>query len=151
MKMHKGDQCILIYPCLCFSGTTWMQEILPPLLNGGDLTSVQTIPNWDRVPWLEETRAPLLLDKLPSPRAIVSHMPCHLMPSSFFNSKAKVQKKAGRLNQSDSIEPGLFCFLMIVISMNSQCFTSDILLGGQLHNRDIFFLSSSGNLRRSES
>lgn len=88
--MHEGDQCLLINPCLFFSGTTWMQEILPPLLNGGDLTSVQTIPNWERVPWLEENRAPLVLDKFPSPRAIVSHMPCHLMPPSFFNSKAKV-------------------------------------------------------------
>uniref|UniRef100_A0A8C1XGR0 Sulfotransferase n=1 Tax=Cyprinus carpio TaxID=7962 RepID=A0A8C1XGR0_CYPCA len=72
------------------SGTTWMQEILPPLLNGGDLTSVETIPNWDRAPWLEETRASVVLDKLPSPRAIVSHMQYNLMPSSFFKSKAKV-------------------------------------------------------------
>jgi len=86
----QDDQCILINPCLLFAGTTWMQEILPPLLNGGDLTSVQTIPNWERVPWLEENRAPLVLDKFPSPRAIVSHMPYHLMPSTFFNSKAKV-------------------------------------------------------------
>ncbi|KAK1806714.1 hypothetical protein P4O66_005214 [Electrophorus voltai] len=73
-----------------FSGTTWMQEIIPLLLNGGDLTPVQTIPNWDRVPWLEETRAAVVMDKLSSPRAIVSHMPYHLMPSTFFSSKAKV-------------------------------------------------------------
>ncbi|KAK2902635.1 hypothetical protein Q8A67_007348 [Cirrhinus molitorella] len=72
------------------SGTTWMQEILPPLLNGGDLTAVETVPNWDRVPWLEEIRSGLVLDKLPSPRAIVSHIQYHLMPSSFFKSKAKV-------------------------------------------------------------
>ncbi|KAL0171412.1 hypothetical protein M9458_031723, partial [Cirrhinus mrigala] len=87
--MHEDTQRILIDLCLCFSGTTWMQEILPPLLNGGDLTSVETIPNWDRAPWLEETRAALVLDKLPSPRAIVSHMHYHLMPPSFFKSKAK--------------------------------------------------------------
>lgn len=68
-----------------------MQEILPPLLRGGDLTAVQTIPNWDRVPWMEETRASLVMDKLPSPRAMVSHMPYQLMPSTFFTSKAKVQ------------------------------------------------------------
>ncbi|XP_035382391.1 sulfotransferase 2B1-like [Electrophorus electricus] len=72
------------------SGTTWMQEIIPLVLNGGDLTPVQTIPNWDRVPWLEETRAAVVMDKLSSPRAIVSHMPYHLMPSTFFSSKAKV-------------------------------------------------------------
>uniref|UniRef100_A0A8C1LYI8 Sulfotransferase n=2 Tax=Cyprinus carpio TaxID=7962 RepID=A0A8C1LYI8_CYPCA len=84
----KDDDVIAVtYPK---SGTTWVQEILPPLLNGGDLTSVETIPNWDRVPWLEETRASVVLDKLHSPRALVSHMPYNLMPSSFFKSKAKV-------------------------------------------------------------
>ncbi|XP_076136867.1 sulfotransferase 2B1-like isoform X2 [Alosa pseudoharengus] len=67
-----------------------MQEILPLILNGGDLTPVHTIPNWDRVPWLEETRAALVLDNKPSPRAMVSHMPYHLMPPTFFSSKAKV-------------------------------------------------------------
>uniref|UniRef100_A0A4W4EX94 Sulfotransferase n=1 Tax=Electrophorus electricus TaxID=8005 RepID=A0A4W4EX94_ELEEL len=61
--------------------------IIPLVLNGGDLTPVQTIPNWDRVPWLEETRAAVVMDKLSSPRAIVSHMPYHLMPSTFFSSK----------------------------------------------------------------
>ncbi|XP_055067122.2 sulfotransferase family 2, cytosolic sulfotransferase 3 isoform X1 [Misgurnus anguillicaudatus] len=84
----KDDDVIAVtYPK---SGTTWMQEILPPLLHGGDLTTVQTIPNWDRVPWMEETRASLVMDKLHSPRAMVSHMPYHLMPPTFFTSKAKV-------------------------------------------------------------
>lgn len=72
-----------------------MQEIVPLVLNGGDLTPVQTIPNWDRVPWLEETRAALVLNRLPSPRAMVSHMPYHLMPPSFFPSKAKVGPDPG--------------------------------------------------------
>ncbi|KAK1806717.1 hypothetical protein P4O66_005215 [Electrophorus voltai] len=85
--VQDDDVFIVSYPK---SGTTWMQEIIPLLLNGGDLTPVQTIPNWDRVPWLEETRAAVVMDKLSSPRAIVSHMPYHLMPSTFFSSKAKV-------------------------------------------------------------
>ena len=72
------------------SGTTWMQEILPLILNGGDFTPVKTIPNWDRVPWLEETRAALVMDKMTLPRRMVSHMPYELMPPSFFSSKAKV-------------------------------------------------------------
>ncbi|KAM3873439.1 sulfotransferase 2B1-like [Diretmus argenteus] len=72
------------------SGTTWMQEILPLVLNGGDLTPVQTIPNWDRVPWLEETRLEVVVDRLPTPRAMVTHLPYHLMPTSFYSSKAKV-------------------------------------------------------------
>ncbi|XP_048859774.1 sulfotransferase 2B1-like isoform X2 [Brienomyrus brachyistius] len=67
-----------------------MQEILPLLLNGGDLTPVKTIPNWDRVPWLEETRAALVLKNQTLPRTMVSHLPYNLMPRTFFTSKAKV-------------------------------------------------------------
>ncbi|XP_041648832.1 sulfotransferase 2B1-like [Cheilinus undulatus] len=84
----KDDDVVaVLYPK---SGTVWMQEILPLLLNGGDLTPIQTIPNWDRVPWLEEKRLELVIDKLASPRALVSHFPYHLMPPSFHSSKAKV-------------------------------------------------------------
>ncbi|XP_077432844.1 sulfotransferase family 2, cytosolic sulfotransferase 3 isoform X2 [Vanacampus margaritifer] len=72
------------------SGTIWMQEILPLVLNGGDLTPIQTIPNWDRVPWLEEKRLKVVVDQLASPRALVTHFPYQLMPQSFFSSKAKV-------------------------------------------------------------
>lgn len=67
-----------------------MQEILPLVLNGGDLTPVQTIPNWDRVPWLEEKRLALVVDKMESPRGLVTHFPYYLMPPSFHTSKAKV-------------------------------------------------------------
>lgn len=81
------DVLVISYPK---SGTVWMQEIIPPLLNGGDLTPVESIPNWDRVPWLEEKRLALMADKLSPPRAMVSHMPYHLMPASFHSSKAKV-------------------------------------------------------------
>ncbi|XP_076136866.1 sulfotransferase 2B1-like isoform X1 [Alosa pseudoharengus] len=86
-NVRDDDVIAITYPK---SGTIWMQEILPLILNGGDLTPVHTIPNWDRVPWLEETRAALVLDNKPSPRAMVSHMPYHLMPPTFFSSKAKV-------------------------------------------------------------
>ncbi|XP_066533511.1 sulfotransferase family 2, cytosolic sulfotransferase 3 isoform X2 [Hoplias malabaricus] len=83
------DQDII---CVSFpkSGTTWMQEMIPLLLNGGDLTPVESVPNWDRVPWLEETRIAHVVDKLSSPRAMVTHMPLNLMPPAFFSSKAKV-------------------------------------------------------------
>ncbi|KAK3515254.1 hypothetical protein QTP70_013018 [Hemibagrus guttatus] len=84
-----APMAVVINPGLNRSGTTWMQEILPLLLNGGDFTPVLTIPNWDRVPWLEESHAAEIADKLNAPRAFVSHMPYHLMPSSFFSSKAK--------------------------------------------------------------
>lgn len=67
-----------------------MQEILPLVLSGGDLTSIQTVPNWDRVPWLEETRLAVVVDQLKPPRALVSHFPYNLMPPTFHSSKAKV-------------------------------------------------------------
>ncbi|XP_072317319.1 sulfotransferase family 2, cytosolic sulfotransferase 3 isoform X2 [Eucyclogobius newberryi] len=72
------------------SGTVWMQEILPLILNDGDLTPIQTIPNWDRTPWLEETRLSLVVDQLKPPRGLVTHFHYDLMPASFHQSKAKV-------------------------------------------------------------
>ncbi|KAM9309359.1 sulfotransferase family 2, cytosolic sulfotransferase 3 isoform 1-T1 [Pholidichthys leucotaenia] len=87
LKFKDDDVVAAVYPK---SGTIWMQEILPLVLNGGDLTPIHTIPNWDRVPWLEEKRLQLVVDKLPSPRAFVTHFPYNLMPPSFHTSKAKV-------------------------------------------------------------
>uniref|UniRef100_A0A3Q3WLZ3 Sulfotransferase n=1 Tax=Mola mola TaxID=94237 RepID=A0A3Q3WLZ3_MOLML len=43
------------------SGTIWMQEILPLLLNGEDLTPTQSIPNWKGADWLEEKRKAIYL------------------------------------------------------------------------------------------
>ncbi|XP_041799127.1 sulfotransferase family 2, cytosolic sulfotransferase 3 isoform X2 [Chelmon rostratus] len=86
-SVEDTDVFAVTYPK---SGTIWMQEILPLVLNGGDLTPIQTIPNWDRVPWLEEKRLAVVVDQLPSPRALVTHFPYHLMPPSFHASKAKV-------------------------------------------------------------
>ncbi|XP_044062569.1 sulfotransferase family 2, cytosolic sulfotransferase 3 isoform X3 [Siniperca chuatsi] len=86
-SVEDTDVFVVTYPK---SGTIWMQEILPLVLNGGDLTPIQTIPNWDRVPWLEEKRLAVVVDQLASPRALVTHFPYHLMPPSFHTSKAKV-------------------------------------------------------------
>lgn len=80
--------CKLLFLCL---GTTWMQEIVPLILSGGDPASVETLPNWDRVPWLEEQRACILnLDQRPSPRVFASHFQYNMMPASFFEVKPKV-------------------------------------------------------------
>uniref|UniRef100_A0A1A7Z1V5 Sulfotransferase n=1 Tax=Iconisemion striatum TaxID=60296 RepID=A0A1A7Z1V5_9TELE len=86
-KFKDDDVVALTYPK---SGTIWMQEILPLVLNGGDLTPINTIPNWDRVPWLEEKRLAEIVDQLKSPRSLVTHFPFNLMPPSFHTSKAKV-------------------------------------------------------------
>ena len=68
-----------------------MQEITPLIQSGGDLTSVLTQPNWDRVPWLEEHRAQVLnLEQRPSPRLFATHFHYDMMPQSFFKDKPKV-------------------------------------------------------------
>ncbi|KAI5611995.1 sulfotransferase family 2, cytosolic sulfotransferase 3 [Silurus asotus] len=87
IEFQDDDVIVITYPK---SGTTWMQEILPSLLNGGDPTPVLTIPSWIRVPWLEQVCIPEVMHTLSAPRAFVSHMPFNLMPPSFFTSKAKV-------------------------------------------------------------
>ncbi|KAM4715521.1 sulfotransferase 2A1-like isoform 2-T2 [Anableps anableps] len=85
---RPDDVVIVTYPK---SGTTWMQEILPLIISGGDPASVETLPNWDRVPWLEETRASILkLEERPSPRLFTTHFHYNMMPPSFFQVKPKV-------------------------------------------------------------
>lgn len=72
-------------------GTTWMQEIVPLIHSEGDLTPVHTIPNWDRVPWLEEHRAKILnLEQRPSPRVFATHFHYGMMNKSYFKVKPKV-------------------------------------------------------------
>uniref|UniRef100_A0A8C2FNH1 Sulfotransferase n=1 Tax=Cyprinus carpio TaxID=7962 RepID=A0A8C2FNH1_CYPCA len=72
---RPDDILIVTYPK---SGTTWMQEVVPLIVSEGDLTPVLTVPNWDRVPWLEEHRAILLnLEQRPSPR-VFPHTACAL-------------------------------------------------------------------------
>ncbi|KAM4568111.1 sulfotransferase 2B1-like [Fundulus diaphanus] len=85
--VRHTDVFAVTYP---MSGTVWMQEILPLVLNGGDLTPVLTIRNHDRVPWLECKQLAEIVDRLTSPRALVTHLPYSLMPPSFHASKAKV-------------------------------------------------------------
>ncbi|XP_044034963.1 sulfotransferase family 2, cytosolic sulfotransferase 2 [Siniperca chuatsi] len=85
---RPDDIVIVTYPK---SGTTWLQEIVPLIMSGGDPASVETIPNWDRVPWLEENRASVLnLEQRPSPRMFSTHFQYNMMPPSFFERKPKV-------------------------------------------------------------
>ncbi|XP_017339901.1 sulfotransferase 2B1 [Ictalurus punctatus] len=85
---RPDDVLIVTYPK---SGTTWMQEIVPLIHSEGDLTPVHTIPNWDRVPWLEEHRAKILnLEQRPSPRIFATHFHYGMMNESYFQVKPKV-------------------------------------------------------------
>lgn len=72
-------------------GTTWMQEIVPLVVSGGDPASVETLPNWDRVPWLEiHQTSDLGLSDRPSPRMFATHFHYNMMPPSFFEVKPRV-------------------------------------------------------------
>ncbi|KAM9336660.1 sulfotransferase 2B1-like [Symphorus nematophorus] len=86
--LRPDDIIIATFPK---SGTTWMQEIVPLIISAGDPASVETLPTWDRCPWMEETRASVLnLEERPSPRIFTTHFYYNMMPPSFFEMKPKV-------------------------------------------------------------
>ncbi|XP_006997240.1 sulfotransferase 2A1-like isoform X2 [Peromyscus maniculatus bairdii] len=85
--IRDEDTVIITYPK---SGTNWLIEIVCLIQNKGDPKWVQSVPIWERSPWLEtEVGHKILLNK-EGPRLISSHLPFHLFPKSFFSSKAKV-------------------------------------------------------------
>ncbi|XP_062298485.1 sulfotransferase 2B1-like [Scomber scombrus] len=85
---RPDDILIVTYPK---SGTTWMQEIVPLIMSGGDPASVETLPNWDRVPWLEVGQSRTHKhEERPSPRMFATHFQYNMMPPSFFDVKPKV-------------------------------------------------------------
>uniref|UniRef100_A0A673AIT2 Sulfotransferase n=1 Tax=Sphaeramia orbicularis TaxID=375764 RepID=A0A673AIT2_9TELE len=87
-SFRPDDVLITTYPK---SGTTWTKEIVPLILSGGDPASVETLPNLDRTPWLEETQAcKLNLEDRSSPRILTTHLLYHWLPPSFFEVKPKV-------------------------------------------------------------
>ncbi|XP_073403240.1 sulfotransferase 2B1-like [Dendrobates tinctorius] len=73
------------------SGTTWMIEILSLIQKNGDPTWSNTVPNWERVPWIEKLDYGKKLQQSEEhPRLISSHLPRHFFMKSFNGSKAKV-------------------------------------------------------------
>ncbi|KAM9424943.1 sulfotransferase 2B1-like [Pholidichthys leucotaenia] len=83
----KDDILIVTYPK---SGTTWTQEIVPMIMSGGDPKCTETVPNWERAPWIEAGGFKFKLEERPSPRTLTTHFHYHMMPASFFAVRPKV-------------------------------------------------------------
>ncbi|XP_003803680.1 bile salt sulfotransferase-like [Otolemur garnettii] len=86
--MIKDEDVIAVtYPK---SGTHWLIEILCLIQSKGDTKWVQSVPTWERSPWIETESGFASANKKEGPRLLTSHLPIHLFPKSFFSSKAKV-------------------------------------------------------------
>uniref|UniRef100_A0A2K6PVG7 Sulfotransferase n=1 Tax=Rhinopithecus roxellana TaxID=61622 RepID=A0A2K6PVG7_RHIRO len=85
--IRDEDVIILTYPK---SGTNWLIEILCLIHSKGDPKWIQSVPIWERSPWVETEIGYESLSKEEGPRLFSSHLPIQLFPKSFFSSKAKV-------------------------------------------------------------
>ncbi|XP_075847556.1 sulfotransferase 2A1-like [Microtus pennsylvanicus] len=85
--VRDEDTIILTYPK---SGTNWLIEIVCLIKSKGNQKWIQSVPLWERSPWVESQIGYSILINQEGPRLITSHLPFHLFPKSFFSSKAKM-------------------------------------------------------------
>nr|XP_056719776.1 sulfotransferase 1C2-like [Euleptes europaea] len=90
---RPDDLLICTYPK---AGTTWIQEIVDMLQQGGDPQKCARAPIYKRMPYID-----LFLPKpmtsgledaeaMPSPRTLKTHLPVQLLPPSFWEQNCKV-------------------------------------------------------------
>ncbi|KAM7340272.1 hypothetical protein ACRRTK_000887 [Alexandromys fortis] len=84
--VRDEDTIMLTYPK---SGTNWLIEIVCLIQTKGNPQWIQSVPIWERSPWVESEDGYQTLINKEGPRLISSHLPFHLFPKSFFSSKAK--------------------------------------------------------------
>ncbi|XP_005372257.1 bile salt sulfotransferase 1-like, partial [Microtus ochrogaster] len=85
--VRDEDTIMLTYPK---SGTNWLIEIVCLIQTKGNPKWIQSVPIWERSPWVESQIGYPTLINQEGPRLISSHLPFHLFPKSFFSSKAKM-------------------------------------------------------------
>uniref|UniRef100_A0A8D2IQZ0 Sulfotransferase n=1 Tax=Varanus komodoensis TaxID=61221 RepID=A0A8D2IQZ0_VARKO len=92
-KARPDDLLICTYPK---AGTTWMQEIVDMIQQGGDVQKCARAPIYERIPFIEMCFIKLLptgfemVEAMPSPRTLKSHFPVHLLPPSFWEQNCKI-------------------------------------------------------------
>lgn len=86
---RPDDILIVTYPK---SGTTWMQQLVPLIVNRGDPDCVDKVLSFVRVPWLGTSRGKfdINLDERPSPRIMASHFQHSMMPKGYHDVKPKI-------------------------------------------------------------
>ena len=112
-EVHNSTTNPTITPCVMLSGTVWMQEIVPLILSQGDPVVVDTVPNWDRVPWLHNNKAlHLNLDQRPSPRVFITHFQYNMMSTGFLKVQPRVRFAAWSHTDSLWKEQGVSVLLL---------------------------------------
>ncbi|KAM6301521.1 sulfotransferase 1 family member D1-like [Aegotheles albertisi] len=91
-QARADDLLIATYPK---SGTTWLSEILDMIYQDGSVEKCRRDAIYNRVPFLEMTVPKMpsgveQLEKTPSPRLVKTHLPVHLLPTSFWDKGCKV-------------------------------------------------------------
>ncbi|XP_062993342.1 sulfotransferase 1C2-like isoform X2 [Elgaria multicarinata webbii] len=92
-KARPDDLLICTYPK---AGTTWIQEIVDMIQQGGDLQKCARAPIYERMPFIEMCPPKPIrtgfeeAEAMPSPRTLKSHLPVHLVPPSFWEQNCKI-------------------------------------------------------------